>query len=79
MLYNFIGLDKMDEFVKIACVGSELIIDELNISVESKQDWDLELPFKTIRQIKRVLKRIPEQPLVLVFSDAGVEIKNICI
>lgn len=78
-LYNYIGLEREEEFVKIVCRGSQLIVDGFSIEVYSKHDWDIELSLKTIKQIKKVLKRVPEQPLTICFLDGGIEIRSICI
>ena len=68
---------KHDEFFEISCAGGKLTIGDYSLDIEAKSEWVCSFDFKKIKEIKRLLKKIPEQPLVIIFSDGGIEILNV--
>jgi hypothetical protein len=66
-----------DDFFEISCAGGKLTIGDYSMDVEAKREWVRSFDFKKIKEIKRLLKRIPEQPLVIEFGDGNIEILNV--
>ena len=70
---------KQDEYFDIVSADNKLTIGDYHLDIEAKSEWTCSFNFNKIKEIKRLLKRIPEQPLVIVFEDGGIEIHNICV
>ena len=74
-----------DDYFQIISKDSELRVFggfvefEWRMDIEARSDWSCDFTLGKIKEIKRVLKRIPEQPLTIIFSDGGIKILNVLV
>lgn len=65
------------EDYKIYAQGKVLGIDDYQMEIESKEDWEFEYAFDKIKSLKKILKKIPEQPITITFNDGEIVLHQI--
>ena len=69
---------EQDEYFKLKCEGNRLSIGSCSMDVEAKDNWEHEFMFKHLKHLKKLLKKVPEQPLVIDVRSGEMQIKEIC-
>jgi len=78
-----------DDLFSITCMnrqfGYELIVGafvgegDFNIEIVAEKEFTFEYSFKTLNKLKKLLSKVSDQPLVLLFSDDRIVIKEISV
>ena len=58
-----------DELIQVYTQGKILGIGDWQMDVESQQDWKFQYSFDKLKRLKKALKKVPEQPITIEFTD----------
>lgn len=63
----------------ISTKGNKLRLGDFTLDIESRLDWQFDFYYSTIKKMKKLFKKIPEQPVIVEFSDNRIELTKILV